>query len=48
MRVELGPNRRARQIAAEKNIASLARQANQKFGTGDFFVKNLIFYAAEN
>ena len=48
MRVELGPIRRARQIAAEKNIASLARRANQKFGSGDFFVKNLIFYAAEN
>lgn len=48
MHVELGPIRRARQIAAEKNMTTLTRRANQKFGAGDFFVKNLIFYAAEN
>ena len=43
MHVELGPIRRARQIAAEKNMTSLTRRANQEFGAGDFFVKNLIF-----
>ena len=43
MHVELGPIRRAQQIAAEKNMASLTRRANQDFGAGDLFVKNLIF-----
>lgn len=48
MHVELGPIRRAQQIAAEKNMASLTRRANQEFGAGDFFCQKSDFYAAEN
>lgn len=47
MRVVPDLIRHAKQIAVEK-WTSLTQRANQKSGAGDFFGKNLIFYAAEN